>query len=358
MAPTVRPASEPIAARLARRIAAEGPLPVSAVVGVALYDPDGGFYTTTGRAGRRGDFLTSAEVGPLFGATLARGLDRWWLELGRPAPFVVVEHGAGPGTLARAVLAAADRCAGALRYVAVEVSPPQRAQHPAGVETSGEPPPGPITGVVLANELVDNLPVDLARRTAAGWVEITVGLDAVGRLVEVDATLPADDVALLERLAPAARPGAEVPLHRAARRWLADRLAELRAGRLVLIDYTATTAELARRARTEWLRTYRGHERGGAMLDDLGHQDITCEVALDQLAEVAEPATVADQATYLRQLGIDELVAEGRRRWAERSAVGDLVALAARSRVREAEALLDPAGLGGFTVAEWIVTGR
>ena len=48
---------------------------------------------TGGSAGRAGDFLTSPEVGPLFGAVLARALDAWWEELGEPAPFTVVEAG-------------------------------------------------------------------------------------------------------------------------------------------------------------------------------------------------------------------------------------------------------------------------
>ena len=51
-----------------------------------------------GSAGRRGDFLTSPEVGPLFGAVLARYLDAVWERLDRPDPFTVVDAGAGPGT--------------------------------------------------------------------------------------------------------------------------------------------------------------------------------------------------------------------------------------------------------------------
>ena len=82
-----------------------------------------------------------------------------------------------------------------------------------------------------------------------------------------------------------------------------------------------------------------------------GDQDITADVALDQLPE---PDVVRSQAQFLHRWGIDELVAEGRRAWAEAAAAPDLAALAMRSRVREAEALLDPAGLGGFTVAEWV----
>ncbi|MDQ3293516.1 MAG: SAM-dependent methyltransferase, partial [Actinomycetota bacterium] len=77
----------------------EGPLPYSAFVEWALYDDEIGFYGGgSGSAGRReGDFLTSPEVGPLFGAVLARAVDGWWRALGEPDPFVVVEAGAGPG---------------------------------------------------------------------------------------------------------------------------------------------------------------------------------------------------------------------------------------------------------------------
>ena len=72
-------------------------------------------------------------------------------------------------------------------------------------------------------------------------------------------------------------------------------------------------------------------------------------MALDQLAAVQEPDAVRSQAQFLALHGLDDLVAEGRRVWAERAGVGDLAAVRARSRVREAEALTDPAGLGAFT---------
>ena len=96
---------------------------------IALYDEAIGFYATTGRAGRRGDFLTSPEVGPLFGALLARRLDEEWFALGSPETFVVVEFGAGPGTLARSIAFASPECSRALRYLMVERSAEQRALH-------------------------------------------------------------------------------------------------------------------------------------------------------------------------------------------------------------------------------------
>jgi len=364
----------PAARHVIELVRRRGPVPFSTFVDVALYDPDHGFYTGGGGAGRRRDFITSPEVGPLFGAVMARALDTWWTELGEPDPYVVVEAGAGVGTLAVSVLAAAPRCAPALHYVLVERSAELRARHrthlalvdPSVALGSGpgdgplvtslaELPSGPLTGVVLANELLDNLAVDLLAATPAGWEEVRIGVDADDRLVEVNVPATAADVGRAEQLAPAARPGRRIPVHRQAAAWLGDALGALERGRVVVIDYaTPLTADLAARPPADWLRTYRGHERAGGPLDAPGTADITVEVAIDQLVSAVGPVDVdRSQAGFLRAFGIDELVAAGRQEWHARAAVADLDALRARSRVREAEALLDPGGLGSFRVVEW-----
>jgi len=118
--------------RLHERIAADGPMLVSDWIEAALYDPADGFYMSGGRAGRRGDFLTAPEVGPLFGAVISRAVDSWWEDAGRPEHFPVYEMGAGPGTLARSVMRASPAVAeaGALAWWAVEISAEQRSRHP------------------------------------------------------------------------------------------------------------------------------------------------------------------------------------------------------------------------------------
>jgi SAM-dependent MidA family methyltransferase len=335
--------------RVVTRIRAEGPLPFAEVMRVALYDPDGGFYSSGGAAGRRGDFLTSAEVGPLFGAVLARALDAEWDRLGRPDPFTVVEAGAGVGTLALTVRSAAPACltSGALRYVLTEQSPALRARQGDHLDlgttftSAADLPTEPFTGVVLANELLDNLPVRLVERSGGTWHEVHVDVGGDGTLVEVAG--PAEERAAA--LAPDAPDGARIPLADAGAAWVAQARALIERGALLLLDYGDTTPSLAARPATGWLRTYRGHERGGRPLDDLGTQDITCEVPVDQLGGL----TVERQADWLRRHGIDGLVEEGRRRWHERTQT-DLDAIRARSRVHEADALLDPAGLGAFRV--------
>ncbi|NND73950.1 MAG: hypothetical protein HKN44_02985 [Ilumatobacter sp.] len=328
--------------------AGSGPIPFETFMDRALYGTDG-FYMHRGAAGRRGDFLTSPEVGPLFGAVIARYLDAEWRRLGKPAPFTVVDAGAGPGTLARAVLAAQPACASALRYVAVEVSPAQRERHPPDVESVDRLPDGPIDGVIVANELLDNLPFRLAVFDGA-WREAYVDVGPGGEHNEV-LSAPFDPVPA--RLPAAAPHGARAPLVERAAEFVDAARSRLRNGSLVVFDYgVATTAELAARPWRDWLRTYHRNERGGHYLADAGSQDITTDVPFDQLPP---PDDVSTQADFLRRWGVDELVAEGKRVWRERAAAPDVAALRMRSRVSESEALLDPTGLGGFVVGAWVV---
>jgi SAM-dependent MidA family methyltransferase len=363
-----------------------GPISFADFLEIVLYD-DAGFYGAGGGAGRGADFITSPEVGPLFGAVVASALDGWWDDLGRPDPFLVVEAGAGTGSLALSVLDAGPRCGPALRYVMVERSARLRAvqadrlpvEVPAAVlgpvvarkgDDDEEPrplsgtgplvtslaelPAGSFTGVVLANELLDNLPFDLLERGDGDWSEVRVG-DEAGRLVEALVPAPPDLALLADRLAPDAPTGARIPVQAAAQRWLRTALGALDRGRVVVVDYAATTPELARRPWPAWLRTYRGHGRGGHPLDDPGDQDVTCEVAVDQLARVAPPHLDDDQAAFLRAHGLDALVETAAAAWEAGAARGDLAALRARSRVTEGRALTDPDGLGAFRVLQWAV---
>jgi SAM-dependent MidA family methyltransferase len=364
------------------RIHREGPVRFDVAVEALLYG-DGGFFASGGGAGKRADFVTSPEVGPLFGAVVARALDAEWDRLGRPDPFVVLEAAAGRGALARAVLDAGPACAPALRYVCVErsaalrdaiagVLPVEPAANVFGAVVSGDDPDDdahviagtgpvvatlddlpfvPVTGVVLANELLDNLPFRLVERTAAGWSEVLVGADG-DRLVEV--LVPAAPAVVEEasRLAPDAGAGARLPLQHQAAAWVRRAIDTLADGRVVAVDYADASASLAARPWAEWLRTYRGQARGSDPLSDPGGQDVTCEVAVDQLPS---PTSNTAQAEWLRAHGLDELVEAARAGWEARAHVGDLEALRHRSRVNEAQALTDETGLGAFRVLEWVV---
>jgi len=370
-----------IVAERARRL---GPLPFDEVVDLALYHPEYGFYSSGGEAGRGGDFLTSPEVGPLFGAVLARALDDWWHDLGEPDPYVVVEAGAGAGTLARNVLEAEPACSPALRYVLVERSERLRdiqrgrlPMEPAGqvlgpavvtdpdegphavpgigplVTSLGELPQGPFVGAVIANELLDNLPFALLEKDPLGWSEVRVGAQLGEVLVPTSPALERR----AEFLAPDAPRGARIPLQDAAADWLRGALAVVDRGAVLTFDYADNTLSMAHRPWTEWLRTYRRHGRGGHPLQHLGGHGITCEVAEDQLDAVQPVVRHRTQADFLVEHGLEVLVDDARRAWQERAHIGDLEALRHRSRLSEADALTDPSGLGAFKVLEWIVPG-
>lgn len=360
--------------RLAELLAQRGDVGFDEVMELALYDPDDGFYTSgVGAAGRRGgDFLTSPEVGPLFGAVVARAIGATWEALGRPAGFTVVEAAAGRGALAAAVRAAQPEWWDAATWVLVERSPSLRAtqrevlgldpgttgrfRQAAGLSGVVAAMAGPtsLTGVVLANELLDNLPVRLVQRHDGAWHELRVVASATGPRVARGAGVPDAVARRLGELAPEAPDAAIVPLAAAARRWVAAAAGLLDRGEIVVVDYGDDTASLASRPSGEWLRTYRGHDRAGDPLRELGAKDITCEVPLDQL-DLPSPPQRVGQAAWLRSHGIEDLVDDGRRVWRERAHLGDLTALRARSRVREAEALLDLDGLGAFWVLQWPV---
>jgi SAM-dependent MidA family methyltransferase len=366
----------------------EGPVPFDRFMEVALYGDDG-FFTRGRGAGRStADFVTSPQVGSLFGALVARAFDTWWDALGRVDPFVVVEAGAGDGRLARDVQRVAPECSAALRYLLVERSPvlrdAQRERLPiepadealgAFRRESGEDrpvptegigpvfaslddlPATPFEGVVFANELLDNLPFGIACFDGDQWREVLVAADDAGSAFR-EVLVPArdDDTTMLRELTDGCDvpEGARLPIARGVDEWLRRSAGVLRRGFLCLVDYGADVATMLERS-NGWLRTYTQHHPGRAPLTDVGHQDITADVVREHLLRVARTAglTLRDersQADMLRDLGLDDFVAAGREAWDEGRARGDLAALAGRSRVDEAAALTDPAGLGAHRV--------
>ena len=232
------------------------------------------------------------------------------------------------------------------------------------VVTSLDELPGvEFDGVVIANELLDNLPFGIAslREPANGVAEVRVGLDGADDFVEVVVpALPADGARS------SGSPRAQTPLSATgcrsprSRRLVARVVVVVRHGYVVLLDTMDTTAGMLARGSGQWLRTYRGHASGGPPLVAPGSRDLVADVVVEQLHHAAANAgftVVADttQSAWLDTLGIGSMVDEGRRLWEERAAVGDLAALEARSRANQAAALTDPGGLGGHRV---VVLGR
>jgi SAM-dependent MidA family methyltransferase len=312
----------------------------------ALYG-ENGFYAKNGSSGRRmGDFLTSPEVGPLFGEVVAGLIDEVWIDLGRPKQFDFVECGAGRGTLARSILAARPKCIASLNYVAVEISDSQRKLHPSGVVSVRDMPDGPINGIIFANELLDNIPFRLFVFDGR-WKESCVIEEESGKFVEVLRSTDEN----LDFLPKSAPHGSRAPLQDRAGRWVQTAVSKLNSGKVVLIDYCSElTSEICNTPWRNWLRTYKSHERGSHYLNEPGSQDITAQVLLDQLRRVVPIIQVESQSAWLTKHGIESMVQEGREYWDAHRSIPDLTTMKMLSRVSEATVLLDETGLGGFSV--------
>lgn len=337
------------------------------------------------KSARRGDYITSVEVGPLFGAVLARALDFWWEEAGSPEEFYVFDVGCGVGTLARSILRAEPACMDSLKYILVEQSEYLISQHKDLLSrqdvsitslrtdlSAAIPHPEVDFGVVVANELLDNLPVMLMEKTSQGWAEVGVVLEekTTNVLGEELIQLDSDSLELLTQLLPdqlvpatkasATKEGQRIPIQKYARQWVKGAASVLKQGRILVFDYgVLTTAELSNRPQEEWLRTYRAQSAGQSPYQAVGQQDISCEVAIDQLnlgqLNSAQPnSTAQSQSDFLKQWGIDELVAEAKV-LDQNITPTNLKDIELQSRITEAEALLDPMGLGSHWAIEWVL---
>jgi SAM-dependent MidA family methyltransferase len=164
--------SEEVAARVRAAIADHGPIRFDEYMGIALYGP-GGFFEPP-PVGPRGHFVTAPHVHPfVFAHCVRTSLLETWHALDEPDPFRVVELGAGDGTLAEALLDAFDELPlPSVDYVGVEIS----AGAPEALVGRGLQRrrwrTRPFEGVILANELLDNLPFVPVRGRASGPVEV------------------------------------------------------------------------------------------------------------------------------------------------------------------------------------------
>jgi len=177
--------------RLAAQIAQTGPLTVAQFMTAALHDPDHGYYATRPALGEAGDFLTAPLISQMFGELIGVWAASAWSLMGGPATVRLIEMGPGDGTLMSDVLRAARAAPGFLDAAdvwLVETSGPLKAAQQARLgerarwaNTLAEVPAGaPV--ILIANELLDCLPARQFVKTAIGWAEQLVGLDAAGGL--------------------------------------------------------------------------------------------------------------------------------------------------------------------------------
>ena len=316
----------------------------------ALYGPAGFFRETAPAA----HFRTSVHASPLFAAAVRLLAERVDAALGRPEDFTLVDMGAGRGELLATL--AADGVPGRWRLLAVEI-----ADRPAGLDDRvgwRDAPPPRLTGLVVANEWLDNVPCEVVEYTPDGPrlvdVEAATGAERPGAVPDAGSLAwlarwwPPDgtDGTADEPDEPPAR--AEVGSGRDAA-W-ADLVARLARGATVAIDYAH---EIGARPRHGTLTGYRDGRLVSPVPD--GSCDLTAHVALDACAAAgraagAETSLLLAQRDALRALGVS-----GARPPIDMARSDPRGYLSALARAGAAAELTDPAGLGGFT---WLTQTR
>lgn len=239
----------------------------------ALYGPDG-FYRT--QSPRR-HFRTSVHASSLFAEAVARLLREVDDALGKPAQLDFVDMGAGDGALAEGVLEALpEQVRRRVLATAVEVAPrPSRTV--TGLVWTTEPPER-VTGLIFANEWLDNVPLDVVVRTPDGPRLVLVDASGTERLGPEPAEA---DLAWLARWWPHGD-RAEIGRTRDAA-WTAL-VGRLDAGVAVAADYAHTAA-----TRRPTLTAYRDGLLTSPTPD--GTCDLTAHVALDSAAAAAQTAS-------------------------------------------------------------------
>jgi SAM-dependent MidA family methyltransferase len=297
-----------------------GPLTVAAFMDVALYDRDLGYYArAVRRSGRAGDFFTSVDVGPVFGELLELQIAEMAsiLESRIPnpeSPFDLVEAGAGNGRLSADILRAAHRRDPWLyertRLHLADASASARAAErttlaggPGNVDvvdrlvSSSESLPSSFEGVLIANELLDALPVHQVVMRADGLREVYVDVSD-GRLVTREGPVSTPALAAyLDRLGVALEPGWRVEINLRASDWIRDVARRLRRGFVILIDYGHEARELYSPTHAGGtLTTFARHTMAGpesspgspSWLAHPGEQDITAHVDFTSVRAAAE----------------------------------------------------------------------
>ena len=249
-----------------RREARGGVVPFVRLVEAALYAPGLGYYVSDRpRVGKAAgtDFTTAAALGPMFGELIAAAARTL---VGDLATHTLVEVGAEPG---QAHFAGVARDFAEVRTFRV-----------------GDAPALPASTVLVANELLDAQPFHRFIVQGGAWRELGVRVDGATLTVEPLADFSSPAAAAFAASLPLASEGwlLDVPL--AAETLLERLLGGGWRGAVILLDYGKTLAQCLEGSPAGTARAYRSHQLSGAILEDLGSQDLTCHVLWDRLEPI------------------------------------------------------------------------
>jgi SAM-dependent MidA family methyltransferase len=321
--------SERLSGRLRSTIEADGPMPFSEYMERVLYEPGLGYYSAgLHKLGQGGDFVTAPELGPVFARCLARQIEQLAPAMGA---FDILEIGAGTGRLAADLLQALDVPARPARYRILERSADlRRVQEEALAEAVADmevriewldaPPAEDWTGVLLANEVLDALPVERFRLGSAGIDQLCVANGATG--FEWTARPAPDALELAVRTSlgeglQALAPGYQSEICLLLEPWLKEVSRSLLRGLALFVDYGYPRgAYYAPERRAGTLVCHYRHRGHDDPFFWPGLQDISAFVDFTALAEAGNVAGLdclgyASQTMFLMGCGLEDILSAG-----------------------------------------------
>jgi SAM-dependent MidA family methyltransferase len=297
-----------------QRIQEEGPISFHDFMEMALYLPGKGYYANgTNRIGKTGDFYTSPELTPAFGAMIARQLEEMWVLLGRK-DFTIVEYGAGTGKLCHDILAYLQNNSTfyeRINYCIIERSPSMRAFQQTFLDEKvnwynsiSEMPP--ISGCILSNELLDNFPVHgvvMEEELMEVFVDYNEGF--------TESFKPANQALTdyLKELQVALPKGYRTEINLEATKWIKEIATALKEGFVLTIDYGYPSSQLySERRKTGTILCYHQHTINDYAYAAIGEQDITAHVNFSALCHWGfkyglQCCGCTNQANFLLALG-------------------------------------------------------
>lgn len=320
--------SPALTARIQAEIRAQGgALPFDRFMELALYAPGLGYYVAGApKFGADGDFVTAPELSPLFGRCLAVQCAEVLATLDGGE---ILEFGAGSGALAVQILLELDaRNRLPDRYRILELSPDLQARQRAALQQAAPQLlarcdwlttlPERFNGVIIANEVLDAMPVQRFRIDSAGEILEIAVTDTAGHLTEC--AIPPRSLGLHQAVSAlhsaglATAPGYESEINLRLAPWLAAVSNAVKRGLVLLIDYGYPRREYYQPERNMGtLRCHSHHQAHSDPYVHLGLQDITAHVDFTAVAEAGSAAGFAvagftTQAHYLIGCGIDHLM--------------------------------------------------
>lgn len=343
--------------QLRQEIQEHGGITFARFMELAVAHPEYGYYATgDSRAGTEGDFVTAPEMHPIFGWTLARQVAECWDRLERPEPFTIREIGAGRGALARTLLGGLWReredAFSAVRYELDDLNEQRVAEALSMLDDAGfgdrvsRTGSAPVTGIVLANELLDAFPVHRLIWSEGTLQEIYVTwrdgwfADEPGPLSDLRLRRPLQNIELQE--------GQQVEVSPLAHDWARTLGERIERGYAILIDYGYPADELYVSERYEGtLKGYSGHVVTADPYRKVGNQDLTAHVDFTAVTEAARESGCIElglttQAHFFAGLGIEEILMD-----IQQTGTDPYDYINARETVMH---LIDPRGLGRFRV--------